>query len=250
MNKISSERRVQILHLLVEGNSLRSTARIAEVSRNTVDRLLHEIGGACLRFQDEVMRNLTCRCVQCDDIWSFVGMKQKNAPKDDKGAFDFGDIYTWTAIDVDTKLVPCWYVGSRDAEAAREFIRDLASRLNRHTQLTMDGHKAYVEIGEDAFSACVNYAMLIKLYGNATGCEDETQNPTIRMNIRRFTLLTNAFRKKLENHMHAISLHFMHYNFGRIHKALDVTPAIEAGIADHVWKMEEILALIPDKEPN
>ncbi|MCB1737377.1 MAG: DDE-type integrase/transposase/recombinase, partial [Gammaproteobacteria bacterium] len=218
---------------------------------------------------------------QCDEIWSFVGMKQKNVPEEHKGELGFGDVYTWTAIDADTKLVPCWHVGSRGAESAHDFISDLASRLSNRIQLTTDGHKAYVEAVEDAFGADIDYAMLIKLYGNAAGREDERryspagfagteirvmtgdpdmehistsyverQNLTMRMNIRRFTRLTNAFSKKLENHMHAISLHFMNYNFCRIHKTLRVTPAMEAGIADHVWTMEEVIGLIPEEPPK
>lgn len=281
MNKLSTKQRAQILHMLVEGNSLRSTARMADVSRNTVDKLLRDAGTACLKFQDETLRNLTCKRIQCDEIWSFVGMKEKNVPDNLKDAFGYGDVYTWTALDADTKLIPCWHVGSRGAESAREFISDLADRVNNRVQLTTDGHRAYVEAVEEVFGADIDYAMLVKLYGKVGGKEDERryspaefsgtqvsvvtgnpdanhistsyverQNLTMRTNIRRFTRLTNAFSKKVENHMHAISLHFMYYNFCRIHKSLKVTPAMEAGISDHVWSLEEVIGLIPDEAPK
>ncbi|MEW8613099.1 MAG: IS1 family transposase [Candidatus Thiodiazotropha sp.] len=281
MNKLSTKHRAQILHMLVEGNSLRSTARMADVSRNTVDKLLRDAGTACLKFQDETLRNLTCNRIQCDEIWSFVGMKQKNVPDELKDEFGFGDVYTWTAIDADTKLVPCWHVGTRGAASASEFITDMASRLANRVQLTTDGHRAYLEAVEEAFGIDVDYAMLIKLYGKSEGKGDdrryspaectgteikvvsgdpeldhistsyvERQNLTMRTNIRRFTRLTNAFSKKVENHMHAISLHFMYYNFCRIHKSLRVTPAMEAGISDHVWSLEEVVGLIPEEPPK
>lgn len=281
MNKLSTKHRAQILHMLVEGNSLRSTARMADVSRNTVDKLLRDAGTACLKFQDETLRNLTCNRIQCNEIWSFVGMKQKNVPDELKDEFGFGDVYTWTAIDADTKLVPCWNVGTRGAASASEFITDMASRLANRVQLTTDGHRAYLEAVEEAFGIDVDYAMLIKLYGKSEGKGDdrryspaectgteikvvsgdpeldhistsyvERQNLTMRTNIRRFTRLTNAFSKKVENHMHAISLHFMYYNFCRIHKSLRVTPAMEAGISDHVWSLEEVVGLIPEEPPK
>ncbi|MEW8294075.1 MAG: IS1 family transposase [Candidatus Thiodiazotropha sp.] len=280
MNKLSTKQRSQILRMLVEGNSIRATARIADVSRNTVDKLLRDAGGACLKYQEENLRGLTCKRIQCDEIWSFVGMKQKNVPEDLKGEFGYGDVYTWTAIDADTKLIPCWHAGTRGAESAREFISDLADRLDTRVQLTTDGHRAYLEAVEEAFGADVDYAMLVKLYGKTTKGDErryspaeftgtevkvisgdpdsdhistsyvERQNLTMRTNIRRFTRLTNAFSKKVENHMHAISLHFMYYNFCRIHKSLRVTPAMEAGISDHVWSLEEVVGLIPDEVPK
>lgn len=275
MNKLSVEARAKILALLVEGTSINATCRVTGASKNTVLKLLAEVGEACALYQDRVLRNLKCRKVQCDEIWSFVGMKQKNVPEELQGEFGYGDVYTWTAIDADTKLVPCWHVASRGAEAAYTFIHDLASRLADRVQLTTDGHKAYIEAVEDAFGAGVDYAMLIKLYGTlgqtkedarryspaeCTGAEKkrmignpamkdvstsfvERQNLTMRMHMRRFTRLTNAFSKKVENHMHAISLHFMYYNFCRIHKTLRVTPAMEAGVDDHAWTLEEVVML-------
>lgn len=274
MNKLSLKQRAQILLLLVEGNSLRATARIADVSRNTVDKLLCDVGAACLTYQDEHLRNLPCKRVQCDEIWSFVYSKQKNVPE---GMEDVvGDVWTWTALCADSKVVPCWHVGSRDADAANIFITDLASRLANRVQLTTDGHKAYLDAVEDAFAWEIDYAMLVKIYGGSeapkqrahkkyspsqfsgakkktiNGTPDnnhistsfvERQNLTMRMSMRRFTRLTNGFSKKVENHMHAFSLHFMYYNFGRIHQSLKVTPCMEAGISDHVWSLEEIAAL-------
>lgn len=282
MNKLTTEQRAKIIAMLVEGNSINSTCRITGAAKNTVLKLLAEVGEACAGYQDGAMRNLPCKRIQADEIWSFVGMKQKNVPDERKDELGYGDVYTWTAIDADTKLVPCWHVGTRNAEAAHEFITDLASRLANRVQLTTDGHKAYIEAVEDAFGRDIDYAMLVKLYGvddfgkeasrryspaHCTGAEKrrimgdpdlkevstsyvERANLTMRMHMRRFTRLTNAFSKKLENHMAAISLHFMYYNFCRIHKTLRVTPAMEAGITDHVWNLEEVVALIPAEEPK
>jgi len=273
MNKLPIKKRAQILHMLVEGNSLRATARMADVSRNTVDKLLRDVGAACLDYQDKTLRNLPCKRVQCDEIWSFVYSKQKNVPEGMEG--QAGDIWTWTAICSDSKVVPCWHVGGRDAEAANEFISDLAGRLANRIQLTTDGYKVYVDAVDDAFGQDIDYAMLVKLYGGTDGQKHaekkyspnrfkaarktlvngnpdkahvstshvERQNLTMRMSMRRFTRLTNGFSKKIENHMHAISLHYMYYNFGRIHQTLRVTPAMEAGISDHVWTLEEIAVL-------
>lgn len=279
MNRLSLVQRAKILHMLVEGNSLRSVARMADVSRNTVDKLLCEVGAACLEYQDRHLRNLPCKRVQCDEIWSFVYAKDKNVPEDKHGEFGYGDVWTWVAIDADTKLVPCWLVGPRNGAAAKTFINDLASRLANRVQLTTDGHKPYLEAVERAFGNDIDYGMLVKIYGEApkrekryspprfvhavgskvTGNPDEKhlstsfverQNLTMRMSMRRFTRLTNAFSKKLENHMHALSLHYMYYNFGRIHKSLRVTPAMEAGISNHVWSLEEIAALVPEEAPK
>lgn len=275
MNKLPLAKRAQILALLVEGNSLRATARLCDCSLNTVTKLLVDVGAACAEFQDKALRNLPCKRVQCDEIWSFVGAKQKNVPEDKLG-FGMGDVWTWTAICADTKLIASWMVGSRDGEAARAFIADLATRLANRIQLTTDGHKVYLDAVEDAFAWEVDYAMLVKQYGegpasperkyspsNYVGAKKiritgnpvkahvstsyvERQNLTMRMSMRRFTRLTNGFSKKVENHMHAVALHFMFYNFGRIHKTLRVTPAMQAGIADHVWSLEEIAALVPE----
>jgi IS1 family transposase len=276
MNKLSLEKRTQIVALLVEGTSINSTCRVTGASKNTVLKLLAEVGEAVALYQDRVMAGLACKKVQCDEIWSFVGMKEKNVPDELKGVFGIGDVYTWTAIDSETKLVPCWHVGTRGAESARIFMKDLASRLANRIQLAADGHRVYLNAVEAAFGDYVDYAMLVKQYGNDgvpkeasrryspsefSGAEKtringnpdmnqvstshvERANLTMRMNMRRFTRLTNAFSKKLENHMAAISLHFMHYNFCRIHKTLRVTPAMEAGIADHVWDLEEVLMMV------
>ena len=276
MNKLNIKKRAQILHLLVEGNSLRATARIADVSRNTVDKLLHDIGIACLAYQDEHLRNLPCKHVECDEIWSFVYSKDKNVPEDKKDQFGYGDVWTWVAIDAETKLVPCWHVGSRTLKAAKTFISDLADRLSNRVQLTTDGHRPYLEAIESAFGNDIDYARLIKIYGEHTHPEKryspskfvearcasvtgnpnkdhistsfiERQNLTMRMSMRRFTRLTNAFSKKVENHMYAISLHYMYYNFGRIHNSLRVSPAMEAGVTDHLWTLEEIAGLVKDE---
>lgn len=279
MKKLDDKKRAQILHMLVEGNSLRATARIADVSRNTVDKLLRDVGAACLEYQDEHLTNLPCRHVQCDEIWSFVYAKQKNVPNELRDVFGYGDVWTWTAICADTKLVPCWEVGPRNAAAAERFMLNLAGRMRYIPQLTTDGHSVYLEAVENAFHHEVDFAQLIKLYGPAPEQEKrysppecngarkvrvqgypdmtkvstsyvERQNLTMRMSMRRFTRLTNGFSKKLENHVHAISLHYMYYNFGRIHQTLKVTPAMEAGITDHVWTLEEIAALAPIEAPK
>ena len=274
MNKLSIEKRVQILSCLVEGNSLRSTSRMTGCSINTVTKLLIDVGRACAEYQDKTLRNLTCKRIQCDEIWSFCYAKEKNVPKEHRGEFGYGDVYTWTAMCADTKIVPSFLVGRRDSEHAKVFIKDLASRLKTRIQLTTDGHKVYLDAIEDAFGGDIDYAMLVKIY-ELTPTEDqrkyspvecmgaeikrisgnpvkeyvstsfvERQNLTMRMSMRRFTRLTNGFSKKVENLFYAIALHFMYYNFGRIHKTLRVTPAMEAGIADHVWTLGELVNLL------
>ena len=273
MNKLTTEKRGQILHLLCEGTSMRATSRLVDVSINTVTKLLIDAGNACSRYQDEVFVNLKCKRIQCDEIWAFCLAKEKNCTAEMKkqGA---GDIWTWAAIDPDSKLIPAWFIGNRDAGCAYHFIHDLADRLAHRVQLTTDGHKAYLNAVEDAFGSEIDYAMLIKIYGNTaeggevryspavcmgakkaaiSGSPDfkhvstsmvERQNLTMRMSMRRFTRLTNGFSKKAENHEHSVALHFMYYNFCRIHKSLRVTPAMEAGIADHVWTIEEMVGMI------
>jgi IS1 family transposase len=276
MNRLPLAKRAQIIGMLVEGNSLRATSRMADVSINTVTKLLVDVGDACERFQDAALRDLKAKRIQCDEIWSFVYAKAKNVPEEHGGEFGFGDVWTWVAMDAETKLVPSWGVGRRDAFTGHAFIRDLASRLATRVQVTTDGHKIYLEAIEGAFGADVDYAMLVKMYegdsgksaaaetryspAHCTGARKqaitgdpdprhistsfvERQNLTMRMSMRRFTRLTNAFSKKLDNHKAMIALHYMHYNFGRIHKTLRVTPAMEAGKADHVWSLEEIAAL-------
>jgi IS1 family transposase len=247
------------------------------ISRITITRLLLEIGAACAEFQDKALKNLTCKRIQCDEIWSFCYAKDKNVPANRRGEFGVGSIWTWTAIDADTKLIASWTVGTRDADSARMFMLDLASRLSNRVQLTTDGHKAYLEAVDEAFSGNIDYAMLIKIYGENENPEKryspaqyagariqtvtgdpnrkhistsyvERQNLTMRMHMRRFTRLTNGFSKKLENHIAAVSLHFMYYNFVRIHQTLKVTPAMAAGVTDKVWDVADVVALLEAKE--
>jgi IS1 family transposase len=275
MNRLTLQRRSQIIGALVEGNSLRSTSRMTGAALNTVTKLLVDLGAACSEYQDKALRNLPCKRLQLDEIWSFVGAKEKNRPADERGTWGRGDVWTWTALCADTKLVPSWFVGTRDADSAGVFVDDLAGRLTGRVQITSDGHRAYLAAIEGAFGMDVDFAVLQKLYGNTpetgrvetryspakcVGCRRESvtgrpdpkhvstsyverQNLTMRMSMRRFTRLTNAFSKKVENHAHAVALHFMHYNFSRIHSTLRVTPAMEAGVSDQVWSLEEIARL-------
>lgn len=275
MNKKSTQQRAQILHLLVEGNSIRSTSRIAGVSINTVVKLLIEAGEACSAYQDKALRGLTCKRVQVDEIWSFCGMKEKNDPAERKCEFGIGDVWTFTAICADTKLVLSWLVGERNAVYAKGFTDDLRARLANRVQLTSDGHRMNLEAVEVAFGCEVDFAQLGKHYGGPEGkgpesryspgeCCGTTKQPiegnphlthvsisyierlnlTMRMMMRRFTRLTNAFSKKVENHEHAIALHFMHYNFVRIHKSLRMTPAMAAGVNDKLWSLEDVFEMI------
>ncbi|HSS71766.1 MAG TPA: IS1 family transposase [Casimicrobiaceae bacterium] len=281
MNQLSVADRAKILTLLVEGNSINATCRITGAAKNTVLKLLADVGEACVAYQDRVMRNLKCKKLQCDEIWAFCYSKQRSVPRNKRRVHGAGDVYTWTAIDAETKLIPCWHIGTRDGESAKAFIDDLAPRMATRVQLTTDGLKAYLAPVEYAFGANVDYAMLVKLYGPAPGSAQERRyspaeccgsikgtvcgnpkesdistshveraNLTMRMGMRRFTRLTNGFSKKLENHMHAVSLHFMHYNFCRIHKTLRVTPAMEAKIDDHVWTMEEVVMMADTNSPS
>jgi IS1 family transposase len=272
MNRLSDEQRAQILGILVEGGSLRSASRLTGASINTVTKLLVEVGRACAKFHSENVVNLRSRRIQCDEIWSFVYAKEKNASQEMKDAGHAGDVWTWTALDADSKLIVSYLVGGRDAGYAHEFMQDVAYRLATRVQLTTDGHRPYLEAVEGAFGMDVDYAMLIKTYGDSaesekryspaqcTGCRKvtfrgnpdekhistsyvERSNLTLRMSSRRFTRLTNGFSKKVENHLAAVSLFAMHYNFVRIHKTLRVTPAMEAGIADRVWSLVEIARL-------
>jgi IS1 family transposase len=276
-NVLSTAKRVQIVSALVEGCGIRATARMANVSKDTVMKLWREIGEACIRYQDETFRGLTCKRLQVDEIWSFVYAKAKNVPAELRGTFGVGDVWTFTAIDADMKLMPSFLVGSRDAGCATEFMQDLASRLVNRVQLTTDGHKMYLGAVEDAFSGDVDFAQLVKIYGPAPtgdtryspaeclGCQKhavtgnpdekhvstsyvERANLTIRMSLRRFTRLTNAFSKKLENHTAALGLFHAHYNLCRIHKSLRVTPAMAAGVTSRVWGIEDLVALLPTAE--
>lgn len=273
MNKLNTAKRVQIISALVEGNSLRATARMCDVAFNTVLKLLPEIGEACAKYQDKVLRNLPCKKIQCDEIWSFCYAKEKNLTGKLVGKYGFGDAWTWMAICSDTKLVPCWMVGRRDGEHAGLFIDNLASRLANRVQLTTDGFRAYLNAVEESFGSNIDYAMLVKLYstdpalagkyspGDCCGTRKqkimgypdqdhistsyvERQNLTMRMGMRRFTRLTNGFSKKIENHEYAVALHYMHYNFARIHKTLRITPAMAAGVSDHVWSIGDIAELL------
>jgi IS1 family transposase len=272
MNRLSTAQRVAVVKALVEGCSIRSTVRMTGVSKNTISKLLLQLGAACTQYQDATLRNLHCRRLQCDEIWSFVGGKDKNIT-DEQKQNGLGSIWTWTALDADTKLIASWLVGSRDSQSAYEFMQDVAGRLRGRVQLTTDGHRPYLEAVEAAFGIDIDYAVLQKIYGQdanpekryspavclgcdvkeITGTPDprhistsyvERQNLTMRMSMRRFTRLTNAFSKKVENHAAAIALYFMYYNFGRIHQTLRVTPAMEAGVANHVWSVEEIVTLL------
>lgn len=273
MNRLPIEKRAQIIGLLVEGMSMRSVTRLTGVSINTVTKLLEDVGMACNFYQAQALVNLSCTKVQCDEIWSFCGSKEKNVAEENKGVLGYGDVYTWTAICADTKLCVSYLVGKRDAAYANDFMMDVAHRLANRVQLTTDGHGPYLRAVEDAFGGDIDYAMLVKHYGEGTKTDQrryspsqfesaevrvisgrpmkadvstsyvERQNLTMRMGMRRFTRLTNGFSKKVANLEHAVSLHFMHYNFGRIHKTLKITPAMAAGVTDHVWSLEEIAAL-------
>ena len=274
MNQLDTARRTAVVAALVEGNSIRSTVRMTGIAKNTISKLLLSLGAACSKYQHVTLRNLQCRRIQCDEIWSFVAAKDKNVPEERRDRFGIGSVWTWIAIDADTKLVPCWLVGTRDAGCATEFIRDLAGRLRHRVQLTTDGHRPYLEAVEDSFGADIDYAMLIKMYGAdqseerryspaqcigtrivpIMGTPDpqhintsyvERQNLTMRMSMRRFTRLTNGFSKKIENHVAAIALHYMHYNFCRIHQTLRVTPAMAAGVSRRLWSIEDVVSLLP-----
>ena len=274
MNRLKREKQTQIIASLVEGNSLRATARMCDMAFNTVLNFLPQIGNACADYQDRVLRGLKCKRIQCDECWSFCYAKEKNVPAERKGQFGYGDVCTWVAIDADTKLVPSFMIGNRDARSARMFIDDLASRLTSRVQLTTDGLKVYLETVESAFGCNIDYSMLIKTYeatqeetcyspAECASCERkpvvshpdaaristsfvERQNLSIRIGIRRFTRLTNGFSKKVENHAYSVALYFMHYNFAKVHGTLRVTPAMETGVSDHVWSIDEISALLPE----
>jgi IS1 family transposase len=275
MNLLNIERRSQVIRRLVEGNSIRATVRMTGTAKNTIVKLLAEIGQACAEYQDKSLRDLPCKRIQCDEIWSFCYAKEKNVPEELRGKFGYGDVWTWTALCADTKLIPCWMVGGRSAAYANHFISNLASRLANRVQLTTDGHRVYLDAVERAFGSSADYAMLVKLYGNdgeaetryspaecigalatpiigdpdkryiSTSCV-ERQNLTMRMSMRRFTRLTNGFSKKVENHQHMLALYFMYYHFVRIHQSLRVTPAMAAGISGHVWDLSEIVNLLSD----
>jgi len=277
MNRLSREERGRIIRALVEGNSLRSTVRITGFALNTITKLLVELGDACAAYEDEHLHDLTATRIECDEIWAFCHAKARNVREEHQGEFGYGDVWTWTALDPDTKLMCSWLVGDRDTASANDLMADLASRLRNRVQITTDGFRPYIGAIERAFGRDVDYAMLVKQYGTdpneerrfsppvvlseavhiVQGTPDETlistsyverQNLTMRMGMRRFTRLTNGFSKKLRNHAAAVSLHFFYMNWGRPHKSLanpyPRTPAMAAGLADHIWTCEEIAALL------
>ena len=272
MNKLDHAKRTQILAMLCEGSSMRSISRVVDVSINTVSKILVEAGEACLILHDETVRNVTASRIQCDEIWSFCHAKQKNVAAAKAAPEGAGDVWTWTAIDADSKLIVSFYVGDRSGESAMVLMDDLRARLSNRVQLTTDGHKAYLEAVEGAFGADEDFAQLVKLYGptitapgryspaECTGIKKnrregnpdiahvstsygERQNFTMRMSMRRFTRLINAFSKKLDNHIHALALYFVFYNFTRINKTLRVSPAMEAGVSDRLWDIADIAML-------
>ena len=279
MNKLPLAKRTQILAMLCEGSSMRSISRVADVSINTVSKLLVEAGEACLAIHDETVRDVKTSRIQCDEIWSFCHAKQKNVATAKAAPEGAGDVWTWTAIDADTKLIVSYFVGDRSGDSAIELMDDLRDRLANRVQITTDGHRAYVEAVEGAFGGDVDYAQLVKLYGptitapgryspaECTGIKKirregnpdishvstsfvERQNLTMRMSMRRFTRLTNGFSKKLENHVHALALYFAFYNFCRIHKTLRMSPAMAAGITDTLWSLDDIVAKIGAMAPE
>jgi IS1 family transposase len=282
MNKLPLSTRVQILSMLVEGSSMRSISRITGVSINTVTKLLEDAGRACAAYHDETVIGVRARLVQCDEMWSFCYAKEKNVPRATAAPDGAGDVWTWTALDSESKMILSYEVGDRSGATALEFMDDLRRRLANRVQLTTDGHKAYLEAVEGAFGADIDYAMLVKLYGEPTGQRGherkyspsecigarkewisgnpdkalvstshvERQNLTMRMGMRRFTRLTNAFSKKLANHLHMLSLYFVHYNFCRMHTTLRMSPAMAAGVANDLRDVEWIVSLIDARAPK
>lgn len=280
MNKLPLEKRTQIINLLVEGDSLRATSRIADVSINTVTKLLVSVGKACQEFHNNTVVNVKSERIQADEIWSFCYAKQKNVSQEMPDGS--GDVWTWTALDADSKLIVSWFVGDREAGSAYEFMNDVADRLANRVQLTTDGHKAYLRAVENAFENDIDYAMLVKMYDSSEGTNQhenkyspaectgykktkitgdpnskfvstsyvERQNLKMRMHTRRFTRLTNAFSKKIENHGYAIALHFVYYNFCKLHKSLSVTPAMQAGLTKRFMKIEDIVMMADIEAPK
>jgi IS1 family transposase len=277
MNKLDPIKQAQVVSALVEGNSVRATVRMTGVAKNTIAKLLVELGAACSEYMDKNLCNLKCERIQCDEIWSFVAAKQRNVtPKLRAQNPDAGDCWTWVAMDADTKLVCSWQVGRRDWATANQFVADLRSRLANRVQLTTDGNRLYLGAVYTHFDTDVDYAVLRKLYAGAPRAEGDTryspavcigaekkpkignpdskhistsyverQNLTMRMQIRRFTRLTNAFSKKIENHVASLAIHYMHYNYVRIHQTLRLTPAMAAGVTDHLWSIQDLIALLP-----
>lgn len=282
MNKLPLEKRVQLVRLLVEGNSVRSCSRIADVAFNTVLKFVVDIGRACMDFHNENVVGVKSTKIQADEIWSFIQCKDKHATPEKKEQ-GFGDAWTWVGIDADTKLAVSWFVGNRSAESACAFMEDMASRLTNRVQLTTDGHHAYLEAVTDSFGSQIDFAQLVKIYGSSSDSNSPTerkyspsklksitknvisgnpdldhvstsyverQNLTMRMSMRRFTRLTNGFSKKLENHMHSIALHFVHYNWVKQHKSLRITPAMAAGLTKRFMSIEDIANLVSIEAPK
>ena len=271
MNTLSNQQRVSVLAALCEGNSIRSTSRMTGVVKNSIVKILAKVGEWCERYQHHAMKNLTCKTLQVDEIWSIVYSKAKNVPADKQGEFGVGDVWTFTAIDADTKIIPTWLVSTRDACSATDFMKDLASRLANRVQLTTDGHRMHLVATEAAFGGDIDYSMLVKMYSKGGGEAENRYSPgeccgakktsivghpdkelvstsyveranlSMRMGMRRFTRLTNAFSKKLENHQHALALYFFHYNFIRRHQTLRMPPALKAKVSDHVWTLDELV---------
>jgi len=279
MNKLPLSKRVQIQQMLCEGSSMRSISRVCDVSFNTVAKMLIDAGEVCTQFHDQKVRGVTSKRVQVDEVWTFTAAKQRNVPTMKKPVEGAGDAWTWTGIDADSKLIVSWLVGGRGGDFAKLFISDLASRLANRVQLTSDGHKAYLDAVEDAFGDDIDYAQLVKIYGQTVegekryspaqfvGCSTrvvtgdpeekhistsfaERQNLTMRMHMRRFTRLTNAFSKKLASHMHMVALYTVWYNWCRIHKTLRITPAMAAGLTDRVWDLDHVVALMDAAAPK
>jgi IS1 family transposase len=279
MNRMDTKRRAAIVAALVEGVGIRSTCRMTGASKGAVTKLIADLGPACAAYMDQAFHDLPCKTLEVDEIWAFCYAKAKNVPAEKKGTFGFGDVWTFTAIDADTKLIPSYMVGSRDAGTATEFCQDLASRLSYRPQITSDGLKVYIGALEDAFNGELDYAMLQKIYAAAPGSETryspaectgiqkqvisgnpdpkristsyvERANLSMRMGLRRYTRLTNGHSKKLENHCAALAIFFMHYNFGRIHSTIRCSPAMAAGVTSHLWSIEEIVNLLPAEAPK
>lgn len=279
MNRLTREKRAQILGMMVEGNSIRAISRMTGASKNTIVKLLADAGRAFAAYQDIALRDLKSARIQVDEIWAFVYAKRKNLPEHMKGRGDVGDVWTWTALDADSKLIVSWLVSDRSAEAAKEFMDDVASRLVRRIQITSDGLASYPPVIEAAFKGKVDYAQLVKVFGpegttigtgrysppKCVGAEShvvlgtpdpnhiatsfvERNNLTMRMSMRRFTRLTNAFSKKFENHAHSVAIHFMHYNFVRIHQTTRVTPAMAAGVTDKLWEISDMVRVLEEWE--
>jgi len=273
MHKLDRKTRSHILHLLCEGNSIRAVTRLTGASKKAVSKLMVDAGQAAAWYQDRVFVGLTCKRIQVDEIWAFIYAKQKNVARAKNAPANAGDVWTWTAIDADTKLIPSWYIGGRDSDSAIIFMDDLASRLANRVQLTSDGHRAYLEAVEGAFGSDIDYAMLVKVYGPSLEGEKryspaecigaakhrvegdpdpkhvstsfvERSNLNLRMHTRRFTRLTNAFSKKIENHAHSVALFALYYNFVRIHKTLRTTPAMAAGVTKRLWEIGDVVEVL------